>query len=143
MTWLTFVPGAVVKAACLESRRSRVRTTLWHPSLKKNEMFLPHSLLKIKYCGELPCPKGSVLGLRPSDLDFESCVSHYPQEVLLVQFSLYVHKSGLKPHFFSFRLLLCLLCLLCYWTFLPGGLTLNFLPAQLWKVSSIFSSCYN
>ena len=43
--------------------------------------------------------------------NFESCVwrtvssqlSHHPQEVLLAQFSLYVHKGGLKPdslHFF-------------------------------------------
>ena len=45
--------------------------------------------------------------------NFESCVcrtvssqsSHHPQEVLLAQFSLYVHKGGLKPdsfHFFSY-----------------------------------------
>ena len=43
--------------------------------------------------------------------NFESCVwrtvssqsFHHPQEVLLAQFSLYVHKSGLKPiHFISF-----------------------------------------
>ena len=27
-------------------------------------------------------------------------VSHHPQEVLLAQFSLYVHKSGLKPDSF-------------------------------------------
>ena len=47
--------------------------------------------------------------------NFESCVwrtvssqsSHHPQEVLLAQFSLYVHKGGLKPdsfHFFSLSL---------------------------------------
>ena len=46
--------------------------------------------------------------------NFESCVwravssqsSHHPQEVLLAQFSLYVHKGGLKPdsfHFISFQ----------------------------------------
>ena len=43
--------------------------------------------------------------------NFESCVwrkvsshsSHHPQEVLLAQFSLYVHKGGLKPD--SFHLL--------------------------------------
>ena len=28
--------------------------------------------------------------------------SHHPQEVLLAQFSLYVHKSGLKPGSFHF-----------------------------------------
>ena len=43
-------------------------------------------------------------------LNFESCVwravpshsYHHPQEVLLAQFSLYVHKSGLKPDSFHF-----------------------------------------
>ena len=42
--------------------------------------------------------------------NFESCVwrtvssqsSHHPQEVLLTQFSLYVHKGGLKPDSFHF-----------------------------------------
>ena len=42
--------------------------------------------------------------------NFESCVSravssqssHHPQEVLLAQFSLYVHKGGLKPDSFNF-----------------------------------------
>ena len=37
---------------------------------------------------------------------FESCIwravsshaSHHPQDVILAQFSLYVHKGGLKPH---------------------------------------------
>ena len=43
-------------------------------------------------------------------LNFKSCVwrtvssqsSHHPQEVLLAQFSLYVHKGGLKPDSFHF-----------------------------------------
>ena len=43
--------------------------------------------------------------------NFESCVwrtvssqsSHHPQEVLLAQFSLYVHKGGLKPDSFHFQ----------------------------------------
>ena len=43
--------------------------------------------------------------------NFESCVwravssqsSHHPQEVLLAQFSLYVHKGGLKPDLFHFQ----------------------------------------
>ena len=42
--------------------------------------------------------------------DISSCVwrtvssqsSHHPQEVLLAQFSLYVHKGGLKPDSFHF-----------------------------------------
>ena len=45
--------------------------------------------------------------------NFESCVwrtvssqsSHQPQEVLLAQFSLYVHKGGLKPDSFNFFLI--------------------------------------
>ena len=53
--------------------------------------------------------------------NFESCVwrtvssqsSHHPQEVLLAQFSLYVHKGGLKPDSFYFidfrRRIWCLL----------------------------------
>ena len=44
--------------------------------------------------------------------NFESCVwrtvssqsSHHPHEVLLAQFSLYVHKGGLKPDSFYFYL---------------------------------------
>ena len=42
--------------------------------------------------------------------NYESCVwrtvssqsSHHPEEVLLAQFSLYVHKGGLKPDYFHF-----------------------------------------
>ena len=49
---------------------------------------------------------------RLQSVNFESCVwravsshsSHHPQEVLMAQFSLYVHKGSLKPvHFFSFH----------------------------------------
>ena len=44
--------------------------------------------------------------------NFDSCVwrtvssqsSHHPQEVLLAQFSLHVHKGGLKPDSFHFNL---------------------------------------
>ena len=45
--------------------------------------------------------------VRHQGSNFESCVwktvsSHHPQEVLLAQFSLYVHKGGLKPNSFHF-----------------------------------------
>ena len=64
--------------------------------LKETKLFLPHPRVKVSIVGSL-----------------ESCVwrtvssqsSHHPQEVLLAQFSLYVHKGGLKPdsfHFISF-----------------------------------------
>ena len=39
-------PGAVVKATCLKSRRSRVRTPLWPPSFKETKKCLPRSLVK-------------------------------------------------------------------------------------------------
>ena len=63
-----------------------------------------------QYCGEPPWPRGSVLDLRPPVLEFRilcleevsSHSSHHPQDVLLAQFSLYVHKSGLKPDSFHF-----------------------------------------
>ena len=53
---------------------------------------------------------------------FESCVwravsSHHPREVLLVQFSLYVHKGGLTPH--SFHLSLTLFFLFVF-RFIPS-----------------------
>ena len=63
-------PAAVVKAACLESRRSRVRTPLWHSSFKETKMFLLRSLVEVIYCGEPPWLRGSVLGLRPPWLEF-------------------------------------------------------------------------
>ena len=34
-------PGAVGKAACLESRRSRARTPLWPTSYKETKCFFP------------------------------------------------------------------------------------------------------
>ena len=34
-------PGAVVEAACLQSRRSRVQTPLWLPSFKEAKCFFP------------------------------------------------------------------------------------------------------
>ena len=75
-------------------------------------MFLLHLLLKLSIVGslcdrEVACSASDLQGL-----NFEFCVwravsshsSHHAQEVLLAQFSLYVHKSGLKPdssHFIS------------------------------------------
>ena len=72
--------------------------------LKETKNVSSPSTCESQYCGEPPWPRGSVLGLRP----FESCVwrtvssqsSHHPQEVLLAQFSLYVHKVDLKPDSF-------------------------------------------
>ena len=73
--------------------------------LKETKMFLPHQLVKLSCVGSL---RGREVACSASDrqgLNFESWVwravsSHHPQEVLLAQFSLYVHKSGLKPDSF-------------------------------------------
>ena len=57
--------------------------------------------------------------------NFESCdwrtvssqSSHHPQEVLLAQFSLYVHKGGLKPDSFHFLSeIMCIYCSFLYYT---------------------------
>ena len=63
-------PGAAIKPAWLESRRSLVRTSLWPSKFKRNKKILPRSLAKIQYCGEHTWPRGSVLGLRPPRLEF-------------------------------------------------------------------------
>ena len=38
--------------------------------VSRKQKFLPHSLVKIRYCGEPPWPRGSVLGFRPLELEF-------------------------------------------------------------------------
>ena len=82
--------------------------------LKETKMFLPHPRVKVSIVGSL---RGREVACSASDRqgsNFESCVwrtvssqsSHHPQEVLLAQFSLYLHKGGLKPdsfHFFNQR----------------------------------------
>ena len=77
---------------------------------KETNMFLPHPLVKLSFVRsilnrEVVCSASDLQGL-----NFESCVwwavsshsSNHPQEVLLAQFKLYVHKSGLKPDSFHF-----------------------------------------
>ena len=79
---------------------------------KKQKMCLPHPRVKVGIVGSL---RDREVACSTSDRQgsyFESCVwrtvssqsSHHPQEVLLTQFSIYVHKSGLKPdslHFYT------------------------------------------
>ena len=78
---------------------------------KKQKMFLPHPRVKVSIVGSLRDREVVCSASDRQGSNFESCVwrtvssqsSHHPQEVLLAQFSLYVHKSGLKPD--SFHLL--------------------------------------
>ena len=104
-------PRVVVSTAAFHAR---VRGSV--PGLsglkKKQKMFLPHPRVSVKIVGSL---RGREVACSASDRqssNFESCVwrtvssqsSHHPQEVLLAQFSLYVHKGGLKPDSFHFQL---------------------------------------
>ena len=59
--------GTVVKAACLESRRSSPTLAF---KFQRNKMFLPCSLVRLQYCGEPLWPRGRLLGLRPQGLEF-------------------------------------------------------------------------
>ena len=83
--------------------------------LKEKKMFLPHPRVKVSIVGSLRDREVACSASDRQGSNFESCVwrtvssqsSHHPQEVLLAQFSLYVHKGGLKPdsfHFISFPL---------------------------------------
>ena len=81
--------------------------------LKETKLFLPHPRVKVSIVGSLRDREVACSASDRQGSNFESCVwrtvssqsSHQPQEVLLAQFSLYVHKGGLKPdsfHFISF-----------------------------------------
>ena len=81
--------------------------------LKKNKkMFLPHPRVNVSIAGSLRDREVACSSSDRQGSNFESCVwrtvssqsSHHPQEVLLAQFSLYVHKGGLKPDSFHFIL---------------------------------------
>ena len=83
--------------------------------LKETKLFLPHPRVKVSIVGSLRDREVACSASDRQGSNFESCVwrtvssqsSHHPQEVLLAQFSLYVHKGGLKPDSFHFIFLLC------------------------------------
>ena len=78
--------------------------------LKETKMFLPQPRVKVSIVGSLRDREVACSASDRQGSNFESCVwrtvssqsSHHPQEVLLAQFSLYVHKGGLKPDSFHF-----------------------------------------
>ena len=78
--------------------------------LKETKMFLPHPRVKVSIVGSLRDREVACSASDRQGSNFESCVwrtvssqsSHHPQEVLLAQFSLFVHKGGLKPDSFHF-----------------------------------------
>ena len=82
--------------------------------LKETKLFLPHPRVKVSIVGSLRDREVACSASDRQGSNFESCFwrtvssqsSHHPQEVLLAQFSLYVHKGCLKPdsfHFISFN----------------------------------------
>ena len=93
--------------------------------LKETKLFLPHPRVNVSIVGSLRDREVACSVSDRQGSNFESCVwrtvssqsSHHPQEVLLAQFSLYVHKGGLKPDSFHFIIpgkgSVCVVCLLC------------------------------
>ena len=96
-------PGVVVSTAAFHARVRGSVPDLG--GLKETKLFLPHPRVKVSIVGSLRDREVAC-----SASNFEFCVwrtvsyqsSHHPQEVLLAQFSLYVHKGGLKPDSFHF-----------------------------------------
>ena len=78
--------------------------------LKERKTFLPHPRVKVSIVESLRDREVACSASDRQGSNFESCVwrtlssqsSHHPQEVLLAQFSLHVHKGGLKPDSFHF-----------------------------------------
>ena len=101
-------PRVVVSAAAFHAR---VRGSVpGLGDLKETKLFLPHPRVKVSIVGSLRDREVACSASDRQGSNFESCVwrtvssqsSHHPQEVLLAQFSLYVHKGGLKPDSFHF-----------------------------------------
>ena len=100
-------PRVVVSTAAFHAR---VRGSLpGLGGLKETKMFLPHPPVKLSIAGSLRDREVACSASDRQGPNFESCVwravsshSHHPQGVLLPQFSLHVHKSGLKLDSFHF-----------------------------------------
>ena len=82
-----------------------------YEGLKETKMFSSHPRGEVNIVESLRDREVACSASDRQGSNFESCVwrtvssqsSHYPQEVLLAQFSLYVHKGGLKPDSFHFH----------------------------------------
>ena len=96
-------PRVVVSTAAFHARIPGSAPGLG--GLKETKMFLPHPRVKLSIVGSLRDREVACSASDRRGSNFESCVwrtvsshsSHHPQEVLLAQFGLYVHKGGLKP----------------------------------------------
>ena len=101
-------PRVVVSTAALHAR---VRGSVpGLGGLKETKILLPHPRVKFSIVGSLRDREVAFSTSDRQGSNFESCVSrtvsshssHHPQEVFLAQFSLYVHKGGLKPDLFHY-----------------------------------------
>ena len=76
--------------------------------LKETKNVSPHPRVKVSIAGSLRDREVACSASDRQGSNFETCVwrtvssqsSHHPQEVLLAQFRLYVHKGDLKPDSF-------------------------------------------
>ena len=99
-------PRVVVSTAAIHARARGSVPGLG--GLKETKMFLPHPRVKVSIAGSLRDREVACSTSDRQGSNFESCVwrtvssqsSHHPQEVLQAQFSLFVHKGGLKPDSF-------------------------------------------
>ena len=100
-------PRVVVSTAAFHARVRGSAPGLG--GLKETKMFLPHPRVKVSVVGSLRDREVACSASNRQGSNFESCVwrtvssqsSHHPHEVLLAQFSLYVHKGDLKPDSFN------------------------------------------
>ena len=106
-------PRVVVSTAAFHAR---VRGSVpGRGGLKETKLFLPHPRVKVGIVGSIRDREVACSASDRQGSNFESCVwrtvssqsSHHPQDVLLAQFSLYVHKGGLKPDSFHFIFSCC------------------------------------
>ena len=101
-------PRVVVSTAAFHARARGSVPGLG--GFKETKLFLPHPRVKVSIVGSLRDREVACSASDRQGSNFESCVwrtvssqsSHHPQKVLLAQFSLYVHKGGLKPDSFHF-----------------------------------------
>ena len=99
-------PRVVVSTAAFHARVRRAVPGLG--GLKETKMFLPHPRVKVSIVVSLRDREVAYSASDRQGSNFESCVrgtvssqsSHLPREVLLAQFSLYVHKGGIKADSF-------------------------------------------
>ena len=98
-------PITTVRRECLKA----LPDNSWSRRFEKTKN--PHPRVKLSIVGSLRDREVACSASDRQGTNFESCVwrtvsshlSHHPQEVLLAQFSLYVHNGGLKPDSFHFH----------------------------------------